>query len=216
MLIHSNNITMKRRRKLKTRKRYAVDSDSDSDDSDDDAEIQVFKNHIYFWCGVTKKTSLELTLKLNKLYNEMSSYSLNGDDCVPIYIHINSLGGDVDAALGVIDTMESLKQSGAHLITIIEGKVASAATLISVAGSERRIRPNAFMRIHNFSTTLWGKKNELDDEHGNLEKLEDILISFYKKHTNMNKQQLKKIMSREIDLVVHECCEKGLVDSIQN
>lgn len=134
MLIHSNNITMKRRRKLKTRKRYAVDSDSDSDDSDDDAEIQVFKNHIYFWCGVTKKTSLELTLKLNKLYNEMSSYSLNGDDCVPIYIHINSLGGDVDAALGVIDTMESLKQSGAHLITIIEGKVASAATLISVAG----------------------------------------------------------------------------------
>ena len=60
-------------------------------------------------------------MNLNKVYNNYSSLSENGDYHTPIYLHINSYGGDTDAALAVIDTMESLKNKGAHIITIIEG-----------------------------------------------------------------------------------------------
>jgi ATP-dependent Clp protease protease subunit len=211
------------RRQLRSRKkkqchrrhhRRAHDS-SESSDSDDEEDIRVVQNHIYFWCDVTKKSALDLTLKLNEVYNKMRSLTLVGDPITPVYIHINSYGGDLDAALGVVDTMESLKVDGAKIVTIIEGNAASAATLISVVGNDRRIRPNAYMRIHNFSTGISGKKNELDEEYANLDKLEKIMVRVYKKHSNMNQTELKKQMASEIDMTAEEAISKGLVDSIQ-
>lgn len=211
------------RRQLRSRKkkqchrrhhRRAHDS-SESSDSDDEEDIRVVQNHIYFWCDVTKKSALDLTLKLNEVYNKMRSLTLVGDPITPVYIHINSYGGDLDAALGVVDTMESLKVDGAKIVTIIEGNAASAATLISVVGNDRRIRPNAYMRIHNFSTGISGKKNELDEEYANLDKLEKIMIRVYKKHSNMNQTELEKQMAGEIDMTAEEAISKGLVDSIQ-
>lgn len=191
-----------------------TESDSDSDD-DSDINVRVVKNHIYFWCDVTKKTCLDLSLKLRQCYHAMNEYSMFGDDKIPIYIHINSDGGDADAALGVVDTMNSLMNKGATIVTIVEGSASSAATIISVCGSERRIRPNAYMRIHQFSTAIVGKKSDLDDEHNNLSKFEAIMLRIYKKHTNMTKSQLKKILGREIDLLPKMCIEKGLVDKVQ-
>ena len=209
-------INCRKRNKGRRHKRRAYDSSDNSSDSDDDEEdIRVVQNHIYFWCDVTKKTALDLTLKLTEVYNKMRSLTLFGDTITPVYIHINSYGGDLDAALGVVDTMESLKLDGANIITIIEGNAASAATLISVVGNERRIRPNAYMRIHNFSTGICGKKNELDEEYANLEKLEKIRVDLYMKHSNMEQTDLEKQMAGEIDMTPYECIEKGLVDSIQ-
>ena len=196
-------------------KRAGSDSD-DSDSEDDNAGTQrAHGNHLYFWCDVTKKSCLELTMQLNQAHQRISRLAYPGDDLPPIYIHINSYGGDVDAALGLVDTMLSLEKQGAKIITIIEGYAASAATIISISGSERRMRPNAYMRIHQFRSGMWGKKNDLDDEHANMEKLETIMIGLYKSRTTMSRDKLKKLLSRELDLLPNECIEKGLIDSVQ-
>jgi ATP-dependent protease ClpP protease subunit len=206
----------KKFRKRRRRHKRISDNDSGNESSDSDAkDIRVTKNHIYFWTDVNKKTALDLTIKITDSYNNIRSLTLPGDEPTPIYIHINSYGGDTDAALGVVDTIQSLKDDGAKIITIVEGNASSAATMISIVGSERRIRPNAYMRVHNFSTVIGGKKNDLDEEYHNLGKLEDLLIDFYRDNTTMNKKQVKKIMAKETDLRPKECIEKGLVDSIQ-
>ena len=141
-------------RKYRHRRRNKI-SLQDSESSDDEnTEIRVVKNHIYFWSDVTKKSALDLIIKISDTYNNMRALTLNGDEPTPIYIHINSDGGDTDAAIGVVDTMQSLKDNGAKLITIVEGSASSAATMISIVGTERRIRPNAYMRVHNFSTVI--------------------------------------------------------------
>ena len=149
------------------------------------------------------------------IFQKLRNLAYPGDEVPPIYIHINSYGGEVDAALGLIDHIFSLKKRGAKIISIIEGYAASAATMISIAGTERRIRPNAYMRIHQLRSGMWGKKTELDDEHKNLEKLESILLNLYKENTKMKKKQLKKLLKRELDLVPSECIDMGLIDSIQ-
>ena len=154
-------------------------------------------------------------MQLTSAFQKLRNLAYPGDEIPPLYIHINSYGGDVDAALGLIDHIFSLKQQGAKIITIIEGYAASAATMISIAGSERRIRPNAYMRIHQFRSGIWGKKKDLDDEHQNLEKLEKILINLYKENTTMKSKQLKKLLNRELDLLPNECIQMGLVDNIQ-
>ena len=199
----------------KKRKRLKTSNDSDSDSDEDESNQKAQGNHLYFWCDVTKKTCLSLSLQLNNCFNKLNSLAYPGDTIPPIYLHINSYGGEVDAALAVIDTIISLKKQGAEIITIIEGYAASAATMISVVGSERRIRPHSYMRIHQFSSGMWGKKDELDDEHENLSKLEQILINLYKEHTNMKKKDLKALLKRELDLLPEECIKCGLIDCIQ-
>ena len=205
---------MPNKHKAKRRKRMPVDSDSDSDSEDGTHDSD--GNHLYFWCDVTKSSCLDLTMRLNKTFQRLRQCVYPGDTITPIYLHINSYGGDVDAALGVIDTMKSLEKQGARIITIIEGYVASAATLISVAGTERRMRPNAVVRIHQFRSGCWGKKSEIDDEHANLDKLETIIVNFYTKYTKIKKKPLKKMLKRELDLLIDECITNGLVDAIQD
>ena len=197
------------------KKKKCNDSESDSDSDSESPEIRVVKNHIYFWCDVTKKTALELSIKLTEVYCSFNQLAMSGDDIIPLYLHINSDGGDADAAIGVLDSLESLIAQGAKVVTIVEGSASSAATIISVGGSERRIRPNAYMRVHQFTTGIMGKKSVIDDEHGNLEKFEEVLCRIYTKHTHMNKTQLKKLLGRELDLNPEECIEKGLIDCIQ-
>ena len=210
----------KHRRIFKTqpsKKRRRLNSNDNDSDSDDEVELvqKADNNHLYFWCDVTKKTCLTLSMQLTNTFQKLRNLAYPGDEVPPIYIHINSYGGEVDAALGLIDHIFSLKKRGAKIITIIEGYAASAATMISIAGTERRIRPNAYMRIHQFRSGMWGKKTELDDEHKNLEKLESILLNLYKENTKMKKKQLKKLLKRELDLVPSECIDMGLIDSIQ-
>ena len=201
--------------KSKAKRRKLMSADSDSDNEDYSETQKKDGNHLYFWCDVTKSSCLNLTLQLNETFQWLRQCVYPGDTVAPIYIHINSYGGDVDAALGVIDTMKSLEKQGAKIITIIEGYAASAATMISVAGTHRRMRPNAYMRIHQFRSGCWGKKSELDDEHSNLDKLEKILVNIYTKYTKINAKKLKKLLQRELDLLVDECITKGLVDCIQ-
>ena len=72
------------------------------------------------------------------------------------------MGGSVFAGLSIIDTIIS---NPIPVVSIVEGSAASAATLISVVCSERQIRPNSFMLIHQMSSGFWGKMEEIKDEY---------------------------------------------------
>ena len=126
-------------RKYNYTKRHNNKNDEEDSDEEEEMEVLVQNNHIYFWCDVDKKACLHLSLALSDVFHKYMRCTMPGEDPLPIYLHINSYGGCGNSALGVIQKMETLKQAGAHIITIIEGYAASAATLISVSGSERRI-----------------------------------------------------------------------------
>ena len=89
----------------------------------------------------------------------------NGIDPIPIKLHIQSDGGEVFAAFSAVDTIQKCK---VPVETIIEGCAASAATIISVAGSRRFITPYSHMLIHQISSGFWGKMHEFEDEMKNL------------------------------------------------
>ena len=110
--------------------------------------VEIYKNHIYFYCVVTKKTCLKLNNELRKLeYNILNDGKsiLNKDKF--IYIHINSFGGSVFAALSTIDTIQSLR---VPIVSIIEGSAASAATMISISCDYRIITKFADVNSSTF------------------------------------------------------------------
>ncbi len=178
--------------------------------------VTVRDNHIYFYCGVNKKTIVRLitairdcTQRLKQVQNELELSNLR------IYLHINSFGGSVFAALAAIDTIIG---NPIPILSIVEGGAASAATLISVVCQERYITPNSFMLVHQLSSGFWGKMEEIKDEFKNLKKLMKTLTKIYKKHTSIDSSEettVKNLLKRDLWLSAKECMKYGMVDSIE-
>ena len=73
-----------------------------------------------------------------------------------ITVKINSLGGDVNHALAIHDL---LAEHPSLVTTQINGLCASAATIVAMAGRERRMSKNALFLIHQCSAYV-GRANE--------------------------------------------------------
>lgn len=73
-----------------------------------------------------------------------------------ITVKINSLGGDVNHALAIHDL---LAEHPALVTTQINGLCASAATIVAMAGKERRMSKNALFLIHQCSAYV-GRANQ--------------------------------------------------------
>lgn len=129
--------------RAKRMKAAADGSDEEPEDSSDSSSVSAVGRNIYFYTEVTPESVLELN-KLIVSCGKTSMAELNGsyEKPPPIYLHINSPGGDVFAALSAVDT---IRLSPVPVITIVEGLAASAATLISIVGNERWIAENASM-----------------------------------------------------------------------
>lgn len=180
--------------------------------------VTIRDNHIYFYGTVNKRNCLKLNLfirdvnrKLTITENDLEVSNLK------IYLHINSFGGSVFAALSSVDSIIGSKYP---IVSIMEGGSASAATIMSVVCSERVIRPNAYMLIHQISSGFWGKMEEIVDEFKNTKKLMKRLKRIYKKHTKLNNKEdgnvnLSDILKRDLWLDSDECLKYGLVDKIE-
>ena len=188
-------------------------SNSVSDDEEDVSElIKVVNNNIYFYSPVTKKSVLELNILLEKKSCELLNLSLiNNIDPIPILLHINSEGGEVAAALSVVDSIINCK---VPIYSIIEGNVASAATLISIVCHKRKITKNAMMLIHQVSGGIWGKMSEFEDEMKNMTLANNTIKKLYKKYTKITDQKLEKILKKDIYWSSKICLKYGLVDEI--
>jgi ATP-dependent protease ClpP protease subunit len=172
--------------------------------------VRTEKNHIYFYTEVDRDTIRELCEALR----ETETYCLNMKremnlKKVPIYLHINSDGGCIFSAFNAIDAMNSCT---VPIYSIIEGSVASAGTLISVCAKRRYIRPNAHMLIHQLSSGCWGKMTEIEDNFVNLKALMSKIKKIYSDNTSIPKNELKKLLKRDLWLNSDECIDMGLAD----
>ena len=78
-------------------------------------------------------------------------------NCSAYHVRINSLGGEVDAALAIHRLLASLP----NVTTECIGFCASAATVIFMAGKERLIAKNALFLIHKCSSRAYGNENAI-------------------------------------------------------
>jgi len=187
------------RKKIKNSK-----SDNDEDDNEDSIDIKIKNNHIYFYCDVSPKSAQQLNQAIMELNTPGNIYN-------EIWIHINSDGGTVYDVLSSIDTITS---SSTPVVTLIEGMAASAATMLSIAGDRRLIRPNSVMLIHQLRGGYYGKKCDVKDEMVNLEKLEKKIIDLFFKNSTISKKVFTKMMKQELEYSAKECLKMGFVDEI--
>ena len=129
----------------------------------------------------------------------------------PIKLYLTTHGGLVHAAFSVVDCIRAMK---VPVHTYVSGYVASAGTLISLAGAKRYITPNAFMMIHEIRSGFWGRYSEVRVEHENITKLMDHVTKYYLERTKITKEKLAEMLRTDNDLTAAESKELGLVDEI--
>lgn len=189
----------------------------DSEDRDP-LTVESFDNHIYFYSQVTSDRALALMKEVreldNHLRNEHGSRNLGPNHPqTPIWLHIQSGGGDIFSGLSLAD---QLAQIQTPIYSIVEGFCASAGTLISMSCTKRYIQPSAFMLIHQLSSASWGTKTyqqEKDDMHLS-DMLMELLYNFYDRKTKIDKEEIKTLLSRDSWFNSNECLQNGLVDEI--
>ncbi len=182
-------------------------------------EVYRENNHIYFRTDVTVE-NCDVLLQLIREYIEdikltKSDPYIDETTFSPpsIYIHITTYGGDLYAAFMTYDNMRQCKY---NIITIAEGYVASAGTVISLGGNERKIQKNAMMMIHQLRTVIGGKFNEIEEDFRNSKLDMARLISLYYSELGgkMTKRQIEEALTHDIWWNAQTCVNKGLCHSV--
>ena len=192
----------------------------------DDCNVYRLNNTIYFSDRITYTTASELIKVLRIVEGDIMDdvRSMDGEvrkskvkyaeariDPKPILLHLTTLGGLVHAALAVVDCISTMR---VPVHTIITGYVASAGTLISLAGTKRLITANAFMMIHEIRSGFWGRYSDARVEHENLTKLMEHVTKYYVENTKITREKLTEMLRTDTDLTPAEALELGLVDEV--
>ena len=180
--------------------------------SDDNNQVTFKDNRLYFYSEVTRSKNLTLNKSIVELANYYAAIGTNlSTEPANLYLHINSYGGSVFAGLSSVDYIINSK---VPVTTIIDGCAASAATLMSVVGHRRLMHRHSYMLIHQLSSGMWGKYEELKDDMENNENLMKVIKDIYIKHTNIPKRELDKILKHDLWWDAKTCLKYGLIDEI--
>jgi len=173
-------------------------------------------NHIYFRDDVNYETINKLGKLIENINNE---YKLLGStlssnltiQSKPIYLHICSHGGLIMAGFLGCDM---ILNSSIPIYTVVEGLVASAATLLSIVGKKRYMGENAFMLIHQLSSESNGNFEQLKDEYENNSMLMERMKGLYIKYTKITVKKLNYILKHDKFFDYNESKKYKLVDEL--
>lgn len=132
-------------------------------------------------------------------------------DAEEIWVHIHSRGGDVDEGFAIHDR---LKATGKKIVTITEGLCASIATVIFLAGSERKMTSNSSFFIHCPWTFGMGSADELEKTSEDVRKMEDKMLNFYVAKTGGDKTQISDMMKEQTSLTPEKALEMKFATEI--
>ncbi len=113
-----------------------------------------------------------------------------------IIILINTLGGDVEAGLAIAEVIASLTKPTA---SIVLGGGHSIGVPLAVSAKRSFIVPSATMTIHPVRTN--GLVLGVPQAFDYLEKMQDRIINFIVKHSNVKEEYFRELINRTDTLV---------------
>ncbi|MCQ2610605.1 MAG: ATP-dependent Clp protease proteolytic subunit [Treponema sp.] len=138
---------------------------------------------------------------------------LEADNDDPIYVYIDSPGGDVSAGFAIFDMIRFVK---CPVVLIGNGLIASSAALILLAvPKERRVGlPNSEYLIHQPSSGMRGTATDIEIHAANLAKTRAKLNQIISEQTGTKLAQVEKDTDRDYWLNAQEALEYGLISKI--
>lgn len=91
----------------------------------------------------------------------------------PVYLFLNTPGGDVSDALALYDYICHLRNNGKTINTVALGECFSAGMIVLQAGTQRLITRNTYLLIHEIATWIAGRVSDVKGAAKHLRELQD-------------------------------------------
>lgn len=138
---------------------------------------------------------------------------LEADSKDPIYIYIDSPGGDVDAGFAIFDTIRFID---CPVYTIGWGLVASAASLILLAApKERRFGlPNSHFLIHQPLSRMQGVATDIEIHAAEMAKTKAKINQIIAEESGTSLEKVSEDTDRDYWLNAEESVAYGLISKV--
>lgn len=132
---------------------------------------------------------------------------------VPIVIYINSYGGQVDALMSILDTIDSVPNK---VVTVCAGTAMSCGAVLLAYGDERYMGANSRAMIHQVSSGTFGTNNEIIATAKEIDKLNSRLAKILADKIGISYEEIMGLYENNIDkyFTAKEAKKFGLVDHI--
>src|SRR3954463_13145602 len=132
-----------------------------------------------------------------------------------IVMYINSPGGSFTAMTAIYDTMQYIRP---HIQTVVLGQAASAAAVLTAAGTpgKRLALPNARILIHQpaVGEAGQGQASDIEIQANEIMRMRTWLEETLAHHSNRSQEQVNKDIDRDKILSAAEALEYGLIDQV--
>ena len=134
-------------------------------------------------------------------------------DTKPIYVYIDSPGGDVDAGFAIFDMIRFIKPP---VYTIGMGLVASAGALILLAAQKdhRLGFPNSHYLIHQPLSGIKGVATDIEIHAKEIEKIKAKINALIAAETGKDEAAVTKDTNRDYWLSADKATEYGLISAV--
>ncbi|MFS0553111.1 ClpP family protease [Brevibacillus sp. 179-C9.3 HS] len=134
-----------------------------------------------------------------------------------VLVILNTVGGDVEAGLAIAEMVSSLSKP---VVTLVLGGGHSIGVPIAVAGSYSFIAETATMTIHPIRLT--GLVIGVPQTFEYLDKMQDRVVSFISRHSNVSEEKFRELMTRTGELtrdigtnvIGVDAVKYGLIDEV--
>lgn len=130
----------------------------------------------------------------------------------PIWLYIDSQGGEIYHGLAIIDTMKSIKSP---VFTVCCGMAMSMGAAILSCGDRRFITENSTVMLHEAASGAQGKISEMIDNLRETERLNNLLEEIIASNCNKTvKEYSKFVYKKDCYLDANAALKFGIVDEI--
>lgn len=126
-----------------------------------------------------------------------------------IEVRVNSAGGSVFDGVAIY---ERLKQHKAKVVAYVDGIAASIASIIIMAADEIIMGDGAQIMIHKPLAPVYGNSDELERMINILDKIEENMVSIYRKRMSESRIEISRMLSEETWFTSDGAIEAGLAD----
>lgn len=135
-------------------------------------------------------------------------------DVAELTVRVNSPGGD---AFDGIAIMNALKRHPAKVTAYVDGRAASAASVIVVGGADEVVMcTGSQLMIHDAMIWAGGNAAELEKARAHVEKLSDDMAAVYAAKAGTPKEEWRESMREETWFTASEAIDVGLADRIDS
>ncbi len=131
-----------------------------------------------------------------------------------ISLYINSQGGEVNAAMAILDTMNHIK---CDVRTVCVGQAASAAAVILSCGTKgkRSALRNAEIMVHQPHGGVEGQTTDVAIAAKRMENMKKSLNKILSTNTGKKIEEINKAVERDNFMTAEEARRFGIIDVVQ-